>query len=1404
MKYIYTLLIISFLSFSALQADYWEEVTDITPSSFIDSYWLDIYFLPSNLNYGWVCGRDARVLRTTDRGKTWRGVTLPSTEHLESIHFTTQNIGYVSGVDGIWKSEDGGINWTDITPSDTVSYWGCYFWDSNTGVVVGDGCSLYHQYFWHTTDGGNSWTQFEGNQENSGLTDALIVNPNTEAYAISSGRLWISYDGGRNWEVKDTTGTTVWHEEITKFSNSFLIPTSGTTCSGGGSVGGMRFSTNGGATWTDRSAPRGPMYGTFLINQAKGWACGLYGQVLYTDDAGQSWKEMSCGLDNSHLDDIRFLSETEGWVVGQGLYRLGKNTYEVSEDPVIFPDMCLPGYKDHTIYISNKSFESNIVSLNIIGLDKDDFTLMMPKTTINMASCDDIPVVIRFEPNTLGEKNAILHCEFTGVVTRDIPLNGFALEPSLIMDSTTIVINPAYCGLMNSRYIELGSLTKKDTIDSYNKKNGSNDIKILSSMPLGVTVGSTFAVEATPKDTGWVEAQYLLHLKPCENDTVITVRAYGVSPIINAPLQIQQVLACTNKGEILIPISNTGNTELYLPNLDFIEDNANFKFKGTKSKKSFPLSIAQGSSDTLIVELLPQDFGIHEETLYIYNNDSTKVRGNKNPFIIELRYEYSTPLPEISTEKIDFGRICLGESQLQSFKFFNKGSIELTLTNILAELNLFGIDSEKYSNRTIHPLDSLEIDINFLATEIGKKYDTLKIVTNPCEDTLFVVLTSQVETAAIRATPEDVLLNLQTGESEEASLNLKSYSTIDLNITNISLVPENPDLLVQFADTFPLELKSGKSLDLLYSIIASKDLSYSGSLCIETDGFCDADTCIPFTIESFSGKIELSANDINFGYFTCEPQTITKSITITNSSDYADTLTKITINPTGDFAITNLPSLPLLMKSGDELTLDISYVIQNEGKFSAELLISSYLMQGRDIKVPLDIEFRTPKISVSALSADFGTKERCDIATSFSFSIANSGTLADTLEYSDNSIAGFSNTLNDNLIILPNTDTTITITFDPTQTQGLGNKSYKITLRSEVCDFEFTHTSSADIIAPRVSFLPTTVNLGQVWKDFSKDTVIVIFNNSQVERTISHIEFMPEVPGLEFDFDLPKAIPVGLTDTIYINFKATEKGNFSTKLFIEDRSVCIDSTYLDFVVSVPDEYYKVDLRTNNYIFDIHEKGTLEVFLDNPVFKFNPENITLDLNYDINLFNPEKAYLHNKGVKTEIEFQPISNGVSITSNSVSIDSLFTEAGLILSVEGKPLASFPQSSGLLISEVHFGTNKPFDLETKNGSIQVEGYCEAVINDGLMMLPNMQARLINSINSDNIVLELESDLPQLADISIIDLSGSETKAKIFVDKKAEYQISTATFSQGVYFIVLKTEWGKRVVTSKFLILK
>ncbi len=1404
MKYIYTLLFIFATAATFLKADYWEEVTDITPHDFINTYWLDVYFLPSNLNYGWVCGRDARVIRTTDRGKTWRGVTLPSTEHLESIHFTTKNIGYVSGVDGIWKSEDGGVNWTNITPSDTVSYWGCYFWDSNNGVVIGDGCMIYHQYFWHTTNGGTTWTQFEGDQPNSGLTDAIIINPNTEAYAVSSGRLWISSDGGRTWDVKDTTGTTVWHEEISKYANSFLIPTSGDVCSGGGTKGGMRFSTNGGATWTERQSPRGPMYGTFLINQSKGWACGLYGQVLYTDDAGQSWKEMDCGLDGSHLDDIRFLSEDEGWVVGQGLYRLANNTYEISENPIIFPDMCLPGYVDKTIYISNKSFDSNIAELNIIGLDKDDFTLMMPNNTFTMKSCDEYPVTIRFEPSTLGEKNAILRCEFTGAVMYEIPIQAFALEPSLVIDSTNIVINPAYCGYDNTGYLELLSVTKKDTIESFNKKNGSTDIDLITKTPIGINIGAALTFSANPRDTGWVEAQYLLHLKPCENDTVLTVRAYGVSPIIQAPLQVQQVIACTNTGEMLVPIANTGNADLYVSDIEFVKGNPNFTYRGTKTGNNIPLRIVPGASDTLIIELTPQDFGMHKETLHIINNDSTRSRGQKNPHIVELQYEFSTPLPEILVQELDFGRLCLDETKTLSFMFYNRGNIELTLAELFFVEDIFEVDLETHQNETINSQDSVEIKIDFTALTIGSKSDTLKIVANPCSDTLYVVLKAQVETAALRANPDEITLNLQTGENSNDKINLKSYSTVNLEITGVSLVPPNSDIELQYPGGFPQSLEPGKSIDIDYIVKALKDLSYEGLLCIETDGFCDADTCIPITIESFSGKIALSTNDLDFGYYTCDPLLIEKSIKIKNESDYPDTLTKIEISPAGDFVINNLPQLPYYMTPGDEIEIDMVFDIQKEGLFEADFIISTFLLQGRDITVPLKIEYRTPVITTSDLNHDFGVLEVCDNIRTASFKIYNNGTLADTLKYSDKNVLGFSNDLETDLIIAPGEDTTIVVTFEPALAKQLGKHTYEINLQSKVCDLDIKYLAGVEIIAPRLTYAPTSMDLGRVWKDFSKDSVIVIHNNSPRDREIIKLEFEPPLSGLTYDFEVPKLIPAGKSDTIYINFIADQVGSHTSRMFLEDKSVCLDKTYIDFSVNVPDEYYRIDLSTGIYDFDVADKGTLEIFLENAVPKFYPESVELALSYNVELFYPSQSFMHIGEEKTEITLIADESGFRIKTEGKNIDSLFQQDGVIFTIEGQPLASFPRTSLLEIKDVQMGTSKIYDLHKELGSITVQGFCEAIVNNGLMTLPNLKAEVTNSINSDYININIESDEPQYAEIYLYDLSGSITKARIYVDKEAVYKISTSNMSQGVYFISLSTEWGKHVGSSKILILK
>lgn len=306
----------------------WEKVQ--LPAGFNNGsgdFYLDISFLPQNPQYGWICGNNSKVIITTNGGNTWRGVRVTNYPHqLESIQFLNVNVGYVSGptqdgggVGSIFKSIDGGSSWFDITPPNTGTlFWGMRFVDENNGLLLGGDCNF--QYFYRTTDGGASWSLTAYNSEGGKLSDPIIIDFEGLCYAIGSGALWQSNNGGRNWTIKSFTGAKDWHEELAVLGKSMVVPVSN-GCEGTFEMqGGIRFSKDEGRTWNNFTGVRGPMFGSFLNDENTGWAAGFSRGVYYTCDAGSSWNIVDCGLDGD-LDDIYFINDTTGWVVGTNVYK---------------------------------------------------------------------------------------------------------------------------------------------------------------------------------------------------------------------------------------------------------------------------------------------------------------------------------------------------------------------------------------------------------------------------------------------------------------------------------------------------------------------------------------------------------------------------------------------------------------------------------------------------------------------------------------------------------------------------------------------------------------------------------------------------------------------------------------------------------------------------------------------------------------------------------------------------------------------------------------------------------------------------------------------------------------------------------------------------------------------------
>ncbi len=294
----------------------------VLPQSIANGYFLDVFFLPANPQYGWACGFDGHIAITSDGGNSWNVSIIQGRPFLESIHFVDSKHGFTSGPGGVFKTIDGGISWTNISSFINMSQiWGCYFVDKDNGMYVGGGCNGSAQVFVRTTNGGNSWSVFESYEDETGLADLILYAKDGLGYAVSSGLLWQTQNGGRSWNVFATiAGPRAWAEEITHVKNSFLTPFSGDDCFGGiRNYGGANFTTDNGRTWNQFTTNKS-MFGSFLIDEKKGWICGDQAEVLFTSNSGKDWTKINCGLDNANIDDVWFVNDSLGWAAGQGLF----------------------------------------------------------------------------------------------------------------------------------------------------------------------------------------------------------------------------------------------------------------------------------------------------------------------------------------------------------------------------------------------------------------------------------------------------------------------------------------------------------------------------------------------------------------------------------------------------------------------------------------------------------------------------------------------------------------------------------------------------------------------------------------------------------------------------------------------------------------------------------------------------------------------------------------------------------------------------------------------------------------------------------------------------------------------------------------------------------------------------
>ena len=155
---------------------------------------------------------------------------------------------------GLWKSVDGGSNWTTNTDNLPVIGISSIAIDptntQNMLIVTGDadGTDTYSIGILKSTDGGNTWNttslSYNASQENT--VNKVIINPNNpdSAYAVTNSNIMISTDAGSNWATIYNTGK--WRDI------EFKPGTPSTIYAAKQLSGGSKIyrTTDGGANWS--------------------------------------------------------------------------------------------------------------------------------------------------------------------------------------------------------------------------------------------------------------------------------------------------------------------------------------------------------------------------------------------------------------------------------------------------------------------------------------------------------------------------------------------------------------------------------------------------------------------------------------------------------------------------------------------------------------------------------------------------------------------------------------------------------------------------------------------------------------------------------------------------------------------------------------------------------------------------------------------------------------------------------------------------------------------------------------------------------------------------------------------------------------------------------------------------
>ncbi len=259
-------------------------------------------------------GAATRIYHTLDGGLTWMSTDLlyfgPT---VTSIKFFNVMHGIVSCEYRVFITSDGGVTWNEHLISNDRAYLVSTVWaDTSTCLSVG-----YEGYIFKSEDGGQKWNEMskgpKSNFNDICFTDSQngFVVGYTMRFPWTIPVLYRTSDGGETWENTtipvDTNSSTARLKRI-KFSsasNGWAV----------GLLGLMLHTTDAGLTWNQASSRLYiHYYALELFTDKYIWVGGSASGLRRSTDYGDSWQNISLSYTDYRVDQIDFTDSLNGYL----------------------------------------------------------------------------------------------------------------------------------------------------------------------------------------------------------------------------------------------------------------------------------------------------------------------------------------------------------------------------------------------------------------------------------------------------------------------------------------------------------------------------------------------------------------------------------------------------------------------------------------------------------------------------------------------------------------------------------------------------------------------------------------------------------------------------------------------------------------------------------------------------------------------------------------------------------------------------------------------------------------------------------------------------------------------------------------------------------------------------------